>query len=246
MKKEALVAFSVLSLITLACSISVNLPGSRRVQGSGNVIMVDRPVSNFHAVSVAGIGELHIELGDQEKLIIQAEDNLLEYIDSKVENGSLNISFRSGYNLDPQEPINYFLTVKSLDSISVSGLCNANAPALQADNFKVEISGSGSVEMQGLQADQLNVQISGLGSMAIGEGEVTGQKIDISGSGTYKAQELQSANADVQISGLGNAVVWVNESLSVNISGSGVVEYAGNPQKIESDISGAGKLEQIK
>jgi len=246
MRKEALIAFSALSLATLACSISINLPGARRVKGSGNVIMIERQVSDFHAVSLAGVGDLHIELGDEEKLLIQAEDNLLEYIDCEVQAGSLNIGFRSGYNLDPQEPIHYFLTVKRLDSISVSGLANADAPSLQADNFKILISGSGNVELQGLQADQLEVHISGLGSLAIGEGKVTGQTIDISGSGNYKAQELQSASAEVQISGLGNAVVWVDERLSVKISGSGVVEYVGDPQKVESEISGAGKLEQIK
>jgi len=246
MRKEALIIFLVLSLVTMACSISFNVPGARRVQGSGNVIMVERQVSEFHAGTLAGIGELYIELGDQENLRIQAEDNLLEYIETEVQDGSLNIGLRSGYNLDPKEPINYFLTVKSLDSISVSGLGNANAPALQAQDFKVAISGSGSVELQGLQADNLEVHISGLGSLAIGEGKVAAQRIDISGSGTYKAQELQSASAAVQISGLGNAVVWVEQQLSVKISGSGVVEYAGDPRTIESDISGAGKLEQIK
>jgi len=246
MKKEALMAFSVLSLVTLACSISINLPGTKQIRGSGNVIMVERQVNNFHAVSLAGIGELHIEVADQEKLVIQAEDNLLEYIDTKVQNGSLNIGIRPGVNLDPQKPINYFLSIKSLDSISVSGLGNANAPALTAGNFTIAISGSGSVELQGLEADRLDVDISGLGSLAIGEGKVGDQAISISGSGTYKAQELQSNNADVEISGLGNATVWVDEALKVQISGSGVVEYAGNPQKIESNISGAGRLEQIK
>ena len=246
MRKEALVAFSVLSLVTLACSISINMPVAKQVRGSGNVIMVERQVSGFHAVSLAGIGELHIEVGDEEKLLIQAEDNLLEYIDTTVQDGSLNIGFRSGYSLDPQEPINYFLSVKSLDSISVSGLGNANAPALQAGDFKVAISGSGSVELQGLEADQLDVVISGLGSLAIGEGKVGDQAINISGSGTYKAQELQSNNAVVEISGLGNASIWADEKLTVRISGSGVVEYVGNPQNIESEISGAGKLEQIK
>jgi hypothetical protein len=245
MRKEALIAFSALSLVTLACSITFNLPHPA-VKGSGNVIMIERQVSNFHAVSLAGIGELHIEVGDEEKLLIQAEDNLLEYIDSQVQDGSLNIGLRPGVSLDPQKPINYFLSVKSLDSISVSGLGNANAPALKAGNFKVAISGSGSVELQSLEADQLEVVISGLGSLAIGEGKVGDQAINISGSGIYKAQELQSDNADVEISGLGNATIWADKNLKVKISGSGVVEYAGDPQKIESDISGAGKLEQIK
>jgi hypothetical protein len=246
MKKESLIAFSVLSLAALACSISINLPGARQVRGSGNVIMVERPVSNFNAISLSGMGDLKIELGDEEKLIIQAEDNILEYIEIDVKGGVLSIGFRSGFRLNPQAPINYFLTVKALDSIAVSGLGKVDAPALQASNFKVQISGSGSVELKGLKASQLDVQISGLGNLAIGEGKVEQQSIDISGSGDYRSQELQSASADLEISGLGNATVWVDDRLSVKISGSGVVEYAGDPQEIESEISGAGKLEKIK
>ena len=37
-----------------------------------------------------------IELGEQEELIIEAEDNLLEYLDTEVRSGKLRIDTRNG------------------------------------------------------------------------------------------------------------------------------------------------------
>jgi hypothetical protein len=234
----------VLALSTLACGVNFNSFGINTVRGSGTVVTEERPVSAFTRIELSGIGNLVIEVGSEETLDIEAEDNLLEYFETRVRGDTLEIGSREGENLQPTEPIIYNLTVKTLDSISVSGLGNVHLPEYEVDRFSIDISGAGDVNLEGLHAEQLDVSVSGLGSVGIDAGEVSSQTIDISGSGDYNAPQLESRTADVQVSGLGSAELWVTQDLRVIISGSGSVSYAGDPD-VYSDISGLGSLNKI-
>ena len=239
-----IVVVLVMALSTLACGVSFTDFGINTVRGSGTLVTEERSVSAFEHIELSGIGMLVIEIGSEEALVIEAEDNLLEYLETSVRGDTLEIGSRERTNLQPTEPISYYLTVKSLDSISVSGLGNVEAPGMETTRFSVDISGAGDVNMDSLHAEQLDVSISGLGSVGIDAGQVSEQTIDISGSGDYNGRNLESRTADVQVSGLGSATLWVTQDLSVNISGSGSVRYAGDPS-VDSDISGLGSLKKI-
>lgn len=241
---------AALVLSTLACQLAYNVDsgpisiGGRTVRGSGTLATEERSVSGFSAVDLASIGHLVIEVGDQEGLRIEAEENLLEYIETNMRGRTLVIGTRRGVNLNPRESISYYLTVTSLDSISVSGLGDVDAPGLEADRFSVEISGSGDVNIDSLAAGQLRVGISGLGSLDIDAGQVDDQDVEISGAGDYNASELESSTAEVDISGLGSATLRVSDRLEANISGGGSVRYYGNPS-VDKNVSGLGRVEQI-
>jgi hypothetical protein len=49
----------------------------------------------------------------------------------------------------------------------------------------------------------------------------------------------------VRISGSGNASVWANESIEAKISGSGDIDYRGNPNKEITKISGSGSINKV-
>ena len=253
------VVFSV-----LGCSVDVGDWGFQTVSGTGDVVSETRGVSGFSSVELAGWGNLTIQVGENESLRIEAEENLLQYIETEVENGKLVIRHRRRVLLRPTKAINYYLTVKDLESINVTGAGNVEVPVIAASRFSVQISGAGNVNIEGveaerldvgisgagnvdvaaLEADRLDVDISGAGALSVAEGEVRVQEIGVSGGGNYSAKGLQSAEAEIRLSGLGNAVVRVSDVLKVTISGAGSVQYAGQPT-VEKSVSGVGKVERI-
>ncbi|UCH61193.1 MAG: DUF2807 domain-containing protein [Anaerolineales bacterium] len=240
----------VLVVSTLACQVAYNVDSnpitisSRTVRGSGTLVTEERSVSSFNSLELSSVGRLVIELGDQESLRVEAEENLLEYIETEVRGRTLQIGSRRGVSLIPTESINFYLTVVSLDSIMISGLGDVLAPDLQAETFSIDISGGGNLNLDSLDADRLRVGISGLGSLDIDGGQVRDQDIEISGAGDYNAGQLESRTAEVDISGLGSATLRVSDHLEANISGSGSVSYYGNP-RVDENISGIGRVEQI-
>jgi hypothetical protein len=231
----------VLLVGALACSVG----GLGTVRGSGNVTQEERPISHFSGVTLAALGNLYIETGDEEALTIEAEENLLPYFEATVTGDMLKIKTRDGVNLDPTAPVNFYLTVKEIDTLVLAGGGNIEAPALQADKFTVESSGSGDIEIASVTADSLEVQLSGSGTLRASGGRVDEQTVSISGSGKYEARDLQSNKADVTISGSGSMTINVRQNLEVNISGSGSVRYVGSPTLDKMTVSGTGTIEQI-
>jgi hypothetical protein len=233
-------------MILLVWVLALGIQGCdfNAVRGSGNVVEEERSVSGTSGIHLAGLGTVTIELGDQEALRIEAEDNLLEYFETEVRGGTLWIEQQENKNLRPKEPVNFFVTAKTLDSLALSGSGEIIVPPVSAERFSLDLSGSGEIDINDLDADSLEVTISGSGDVNIAAGAVESQDVDISGSGEYDARDMESASADVRVSGSGKATVRASNHLQVDVSGSGDVRYAGNPT-VDSDVSGSGDVERI-
>jgi hypothetical protein len=259
MKKSATILTLVAALL-FGAQGCIGLDGScfnyRTVRGSGTLATEDRPVDDIDAVKLATIGTLHIKIGDEESLEIEAEENLLRYIDTDVHGGELTIDTRR-VNLRTRRPVNYYLTVRHLESIKISSSGDIEAPDLAADRFSIHISSSGSLDMGDLNAERVRIKISSSGDVSLGElhartldvgisssgnirireGEVEFQDISISSSGDYRAEDLESREAEVRISSSGNAIVRVSDYLDASTSSSGDVRYIGDPELHFSETS---------
>src|SRR6185437_13069443 len=74
-------------------------------------------------------------------------------------------------------------------------------------------------------------------------GRVDDEKVSISGAGSYRAERLFANDATVTVSGVGNVVLRAERTLRANISGAGVIEYAGDPVVTEH-VSGIGRVKR--
>ncbi|MFN2143899.1 MAG: head GIN domain-containing protein [Anaerolineales bacterium] len=242
-KKLVLVlVVAALMLSTMACGFNVYLP--RTVKGNGNVVEESRSIESFSRLDFQGIGNIYVSYGEKQSLTIEAEENLIPYLETFTRGDTLVIKVEDGRNINPTAPVDFYVTVTDLESVDVSGLGNVELPEIEADRFTIEISGAGDIEIDALVADSFKAEMTGLGNLDIDGGEVVSQEVRISGSGKYNARRMDSQDANIEISGLGSATVSVSEYLDVSISGAGDVEYYGSPE-IDKSISGLGKLEQM-
>src|SRR5689334_5963874 len=126
------------------------------MQGSGNVITEKRDVSGYHTVALSGIGDLLIDQNGAEGLVIEGEDNILPFIRSEVRDGTLHIGPEPIHEaLNPTRPLRYNLSVRSLDSVKVSGAGHANAARLESGTFSLALSGAGGLQIDSLSTGDL-------------------------------------------------------------------------------------------
>jgi hypothetical protein len=214
--------------------------------GSGRVVTETRPVSNFDAVSFSSFGEVVIQQGEAEALVVEAEDNVLAEIRAEVRNGRLSIGYadENGWpHVRPTKPVRFTLTVKDLQDLDLSGAGDVTVQALTVDTLHVALSGAGSLACEALTVDSLNVRLSGAGSITA-SGTAKRLEARLSGVGSLKASDLQSGTADIAVSGVGSGSVWATESLEAHISGLGSVQYYGQP-RVTEDVSGLGSLRRM-
>lgn len=200
-----------------------------------------REIKDVHQVALHGAGTLHIAQGDTESLSIEAEPKVISRIETTVKDGKLTI--QPSRSFDTREPIDYWLAVKQLDSIELSGAGNVEAGALSAESFRLAIDGAGLVKIGKLTATDLQVTASGNANTTLA-GEVDSQTVSLSGAGSYGAGDLASRVAAVSVDGAGKATVRVSESLDAQVSGVGAVEYIGDPV-VNQSISGVGRVAKV-
>jgi hypothetical protein len=172
-------------------------------------------------------------------LEVTTDDNILPSIETEVKNGKLIISHEKGENLRPTK-LNYIITVKDLEGVSISGSGNINGnDEFNSDSFYADIAGSGDISIK-VSAKRLESNISGSGSIYL-SGSTNSYDATITGSGDVDAFDLRARDSSVVITGSGNCRLSVSDKLRAKITGSGDVLYKGYPE-IKQTITGSGSV----
>ena len=240
---------AVLALATMACELSGILVENNVVsgeRGSGNVVEETRPISGVTGVDLATIGNVIIEIGEKESLRIEAEDNLMKYFETDMRGETLKISTNpSTVNLRPTKPVYFFLTVKDLERVSISGSGDIQVPDLESSQFNVDIGGSGDINMGDLRADRLEINIGGSGDVSTGRVIVPSLRVKINGSGDITLMELKAEDLSLNVNGSGN--LRINDGnvgeQDIDINGSGNFQAEDLASKVTNiNIGGSGDI----
>lgn len=200
-----------------------------------------RKLPTFRQLTTSGSWDVVIVEGDREEVRLEAKILNLERVITEVENGRLNIRLEKGNyrNVDLKVTVIY----QELEAIHSGGSGNIKGmDAIVADELKVSLSGSGNASFKKMIADRLDLSMSGSGDLTIRGGAVGDLTLNQSGSGNLNAVDLGVEDAKIHKSGSGNAVLTVTGSLAVKASGSGKVDYKGNPSLNDIRVSGSGRI----
>lgn len=216
----------------------------KKIKGNGNIITTTRTISKFDKIAVSGSFYVTLVKGKQKTITIEASDNLIEVIETEVENGLLKIKFKSGWNIRTYKKVNITVTFNTLSSISLSGSGNlTSANEIISNNLNLKISGSGNMKFK-LFTDNLTTAISGSGNLKL-SGETNIVTCSISGSGNLNASDLKATIINAKVSGSGNVKIQALEEIHARVSGSGNISYTGNPTIIKAKSSGSGSVRKI-
>ncbi|MEW6653148.1 MAG: head GIN domain-containing protein [Bacteroidota bacterium] len=189
------------------------------VRGSGKMREQIRSSEAFDRIEAGGAYSIKIIAGKPTSITINAEENLLPYIKTRVNGGTLYISSKK--NLNPRKELEIFITTPSLTALEVSGANNVDVVGINEKEFAVNLSGAGNVDLKG-NTDRLRAEISGAGNI--------------------NARELKARDVMISVSGAASADVYAKEILDASVSGVGSIDYYGKPEKTRTNVSGVGSI----
>ncbi len=235
---------NITTLIVLLIALnSCTAQWGKRIKGNGNITTIKKSVGDYDSLDMAGFFDVKLIEGKEGNITITGEENLLEYIVTEVKDGKLILKTEKGVNLQPshRNGIKITIPVEQINSVYLSGSGDITSEkTLTADSFKATISGSGDISLD-LAVKELKTSISGSGDI-----ELTGNTdifdLSISGSGDIDAFRLAANHVDVSVSGSGDIEVTANKSIKARVSGSGDINYRGNPEKVDTKSSGSGDI----
>lgn len=190
------------------------------VVGAGIIQTEYRTVSSFTKVKCLIRGDLLVQRSPEQKLSVEAQENLLSLLETEVVEGTLYISFGT-HAIETDSLVNVHISIPEINELTMSGtgdvISDFGIPA-------INLSGSGNVKCIG-EIDQVTVKLSGTGNVNL--------------------DEMKVKKAQVNISGNGNVSLNVSDELNVAIPGTGLVYYRGIPT-IQKNITGYGLVIEKK
>jgi hypothetical protein len=239
MKHLKIVAIFTFTL-AMATSVAAQNWNWGGIRGEGPVVKETLDVDDFNAVTLAFSGNVYLQQGNTQSVVVEAQKNIIENIETEVRNGHWKIKFDK--SVRKHDRVKIFITVPTLTeaNISGSGDIDSEGKFTGLGDFKSRISGSGDINMD-IEAKDVTSTISGSGGIKL-SGSADAIDIQISGSGDVYAEDLQVVDCRVKISGSGDSRVHATGSLEVRVSGSGDVRYKGGP-KVTAKVSGSGDVE---
>ena len=188
--------------------------------GSGVAATQAREVSAFRSVDLAGSNNIVIRVGEEQSVVVKADDNLLDRVTTEVHSGTLVIANTPG-SFTTKSPMRVEIDVPALDALTLSG--------------------SGNIVVSGVDAKRLAVSLPGSGTLA-GDGTATRLDVTVGGSGMVQLTRLVASDVRADVSGSGSIFVTATKRLDASVSGSGAILYAGSPSNVTSDITGSGAI----
>lgn len=201
MKKAA---FRNLAMIALAAIMISSLCAQAQilgVRGSGNVITEDRQVGDFTVIEVVGSADVVIRQGDESRVQVHADQNLLEFITTEVRNGTLVIGGEG--RVRSYKKFEVHVTIARLDRVKIMGSGDVRSEgALSGNDLEIAIYGSGDVNLQ-LDHKSLTTNINGSGDVTV-SGIAGSLAVTVMGSGDFTASDLRLEKCTLKVMGSGD------------------------------------------
>ena len=177
-------------------------------------------------------------------LQIHTDENIYEALNVRVENNQLIIEAKKDYSLKPSM-FTIYTCSHNLNQVSVTGSGKIRLKGeVNAEDFKLEITGSGNLRTDSLICNKMTADITGSGNAEL-TGASNHASFTITGSGCIHAFDYLVQELNCEITGSGNIEALVTNKLGADITGSGNLSYRGDPQSINQNITGSGKMTQV-
>lgn len=155
MKK--IILFMIVSLISLQ-GYSQRKP---KIKGNKNVIEVREDLESFSAIEIVDDLDIVLQKSSQEGYALELDDNLLDVLKFKVDNGTLTIS--SFYNITGKKKLNITIFYQELNAIKMLNGKLSMKDVISTDRLSVHTTGTSRLEVNAT-ADIIDVTMEEISS----------------------------------------------------------------------------------
>jgi len=212
-------------------------------KSTGDIIKESRPISFFNALDVEKKVDVIIRQGTPEEIIVEAGENIVGGITTRIENNTLYITNENKCNWvrSYSNPVNVYVTTNRLRQIYQRGNGHITSDGtLHFDTLYMETWSSGDIKLA-VESDLIEDRQH----VSVGDVELTGTTRHLyvynNGNGFCRSTGLDALTSQVDSRGTGDSHVKVDSLLQYSISGMGNI-YLYGPALIQGSSSGKGTL----
>lgn len=225
-------------ITTLLSSCSVDMFNG--INGDRNVVTKNRTTNaDFSKIKVSTGLDLEISQGNENKIVLEADENLHDIIFTEVENGVLKIySEKSIWKAKSKK---VFVTVKNLHELSAtSGAFVTNENIFKSDTLRIIATSGAEIEFSVEATSIVTVATSGADLKIAGKAK-THNSSATSGA-SIRAKSLESETVVANVTSGADIDIFASETFNANATSGGDINYFGNPKKATKKTTSGGSI----
>lgn len=199
------------------------------IEGNGKKETREFPVKAFTNLKVSGPFELQLIQGNREKLVVEADENLLQYFDISNEGDALVVKMKEtkGKSWRVKDKMKVAITFRELSGIDLSTVGKVHGDGeMKFKELKMKNSSVGNIDLH-LKADRFELNNSSVGNITL-KGTAQEAEVKHSGVGSLHAGGFKVQVLDIENTGVGSADVNAEKKLIVKDSFLGKVRNHGD------------------
>lgn len=229
-------------LITF-CTLAQNTP--EVTKGNGNLTKESRNVGAFTKLRANGPFHIRLVSGTDDKISVEADNNIIGLIVTEVKDGELIIGPKEGklFRSGGGNKMIIKVPADKLTSIMLKGSGSIISRKALDEDLTISLEGSGNIDLN-LNSANAEAKLLGSGNIKLaGASKLFVCKVI--GSGNITANELDAATVEATVSGSGNAKVNSSKIIRGRITGSGNIAFSGNPETKDLQKDGSGEFRTL-
>ncbi len=240
MKSIKLIAAALIGISLTACNFDIQLG---QVSGNGNVVTEDRPVtSDFDAVKGSAGLDVFLTEGDENKIVVEADENLMEVIETEITNGELRIGTNKSIRRSKSQKVH--VTYVSLNKVSASsGSDVISNSVIKSENLSLDSSSGADLEVE-IIAKEVYADVSSGADLKV-SGRAERLVAEASSGSDLKARDLEVKKCKANASSGADIVVNVREEIEGRASSGGDIRYYGDPTAVSVKDGASGSVRKM-
>lgn len=210
------------------------------VTGSGNLVEETRELADADGVVARGSFEVEVEIGEPARLVVTADDNVIDLVRAEVVDGTLELGLEPGRRAR-QATLRAAVTLPTVERLEASGSANIVVDGLvTSSDLDVRTSGSARIVADAL-VGRLTVNASGSSSAWL---DGAADEADLRGSGSARLAlaPLTLGRATIRMSGSSEAEVRLEGEGTADLSGSARLSWQGGGELVDVQRSGSAEI----
>lgn len=222
--------------------VMILLSSCHFVNGSGNIITQTRPTTEFRRISASSGFNVELKTGPSTEMIIEADDNVMKYIETSVSGDVLKIGISGNVHFHDVH-LKAFITAPEILGIKASSGASVIVKDLLKNTGKLSFNASSAgTIISVIDAPEIEADASSGASIKI-SGKTRDFHASVSSGSNMKTGELLSENTTVSASSGASATVHASIKLQATASSGASVNYYG-AASVQKNVSSGGSVEK--
>lgn len=209
------------------------------VRGDGNVVEEVREVGEFSGVQVTSGMNVHFVQGEEKKVVVVADKNLHELIETRVSGNTLEIrALASIWSASSKKVVITINDIREIQGTAGSNIFTDGQ--IKADQLTIRGSAGSNIRLD-LEGQTVDVSVSS-GANVFLQGNAKKLVAKTSSGSNLKAEDFHADTSDIRVSSGANVWVTTMKDLTAHASSGGNVFYYGSPGRTNTSSSSGGNV----